>query len=327
MSGLSRRAFNAGLTAAAGAALLPGTAGAQSFATKDLEFVCAFAPGSGADVIVRFFADKMRPMLGKNVITVNKVGALGNIATEYVARSKPDGHTVYLMSAGVLAANTHILKTQTVDVLKELQIFGTMFYSPYMIAVSAKSPHKSIADLTAALKAKGDKASYGFSNGGAVKVVASLYKQKADLTKMEEVTYRSSQECFNDLDSGQLDFGVFESVFSISEQKKGTMRILAVSTPERLKSAPDFPTMTELGYPMNVIGWWAGFVPSATPRPIVDQLGKMLSDVVASEDGRKFLTSIATDPWIQSPDQGQAFMKKDIEAWGEFVKIAKIEKV
>ncbi|MDB5533151.1 MAG: Tripartite-type tricarboxylate transporter, receptor component TctC [Hyphomicrobiales bacterium] len=326
MNKISRRTFNTGLTAALGADLV-GTSGAraQSFATRDVLFICGFAAGSGADLTVRFFAEKMRPMLGRNVLVENKVGALSNIATEYVARSKPDGHTLYVTSAGVLAANQHLLKTPTVDLANALQVFGTINKAPYMITVRGDSPYKSIAELTAAMKEKGDKASYGFAAGGAVKVVGALYKEKAGLQAVE-ISYRASADYVNDLASGKIDFVIADNVFAIAQQQQGRMRILAVSTPQRLQAAPDYPTMTELGYPVNVIGWWAGLVPSATPRPIVDQLGKMLNDVVASEDGKKFLSSIGSDPWIQTPDQGQAFMREQIKDWGEYVKIANIEK-
>jgi tripartite-type tricarboxylate transporter receptor subunit TctC len=104
------------------------------------------------------------------------------------------------------------------------------------------------------------------------------------------------------------------------------LRILAVSTAQRKKTAPEFPSMTELGYPMDLQGWWAGLVPAATPRPIVEQLGKWISTVTASEEGKAFLASIASDPWVTTPDEAQAFFLKEIERWGEYVRIANIEK-
>ena len=103
------------------------------------------------------------------------------------------------------------------------------------------------------------------------------------------------------------------------------MRILAVSTGQRMKAAPDYPTMTELGYAMDLRGWWAGLVPVGTPKPVVEQLGKWISEVVSSDEGKAFLASIASDPWINSPEEARAFFLKEIEQWREFVKVAKIE--
>src|SRR6187402_99678 len=106
------------------------TAVAQQFPSQDIHLICGFAAGSGADVIVRFIGDKLKALSGRSVIVENKPGALGNIATEYVAKSKPDGYTVYITGASALAANMHVLKNPSVDVGKALQIVGTINKQP-----------------------------------------------------------------------------------------------------------------------------------------------------------------------------------------------------
>ncbi len=325
MSRISRRVFNAGLSSAAVAAGVVGsrTAWSQAFPSQDIHFICGFAAGSGADVIVRFIAEKMRPLAGRTIVVENKPGALGNIATEYTARSKPDGHTVYITGASALAANQHILKSPTVDVANALQIVGTINRQPVMVAVSTNSPHKSIAELTAAMKLKGEKASYASANPSA-KVVGAMYKEKAGLQAVD-VQYRTGAEYLNDLASGNIDFAIPDNVLAVAQANAGRMRILAVSTGKRLDAAPEYPTMTELGYPMDLVGWWAGLVPSATPKPIVDQLGAWLTQVVTSEEGKKFLNGIASDPWVNSPEQAQAYWRKQIDEWRDYVRIAKIE--
>jgi tripartite-type tricarboxylate transporter receptor subunit TctC len=323
---ISRRGV---LKASAAAALAPAAnlfssdARAQAFPSQDIHFVCGFAPGSGADVIVRFFAEKVRVLSGRTVIVENKVGALGNIATEYVARSKPDGYTVYITGASALAANMSVMKNPSVDVGKALQIVATINKQPTMIAVRADAPWKTMAELTAAMKEKGEKASYAVSNPAA-KVVGALYVEKAGL-KAIEISYRTSADYLNDLASGNIDFAIPDNVFGVAQSKAGRMRILAVSTGERLKAAPDYPTLKELGYPIEITNWWAALVPSATPRPIVDQIGKWVSEVVASPEGTAFLASVASDAWVSSPDEAQAYFLKQIAQWSEYVRIAKIE--
>jgi tripartite-type tricarboxylate transporter receptor subunit TctC len=319
-------AIQLGLRAIAVAAALSGagTATAQQYPSQDIHFICGFAPGSGADIIVRFYAEKIRVLANRNVIVENRVGAIGNIATEYVARAKPDGYTVYITGASALAASQNISKNPSVDVGKQLQIVGTINKQPVMIGVRGDSPVRTIADLTAMLKAKGDKASYATSNPTA-KVVGAMYKQQAGLQAVD-VSYRTSAEYLNDLAAGNIDYAIPDNVFAVAQARAGRMRILAVSTGQRMKAAPDYPTMTELGYPMDLQGWWAGLVPAGTPRPIVEQLGKWVSAVTASEDGKAFLASIASDPWVSGPDEAQAFFLKQIEQWGEYVRIAKIEK-
>ncbi len=312
-----------GAAAMPAAGLFPMPALAQQYPSQDIHFICGFAAGSGADIIVRFFSEKIRVLSGRQVIVENKVGAIGNIATEYVARSKPDGYTVYITGASALAASQAISKNPTVDVGKQLQIAGTINKQPLMIGVRADGPIKTMAELTAAMKAKGEKASYATSNPTA-KVVGAMYKERAGLAAVD-VPYRSSADYLNDLASGNIDYAIPDNVFAVAQARAGRMRILAVSTGQRMKAAPDYPTMTELGYAMDLRGWWAGLVPVGTPKPVVEQLGKWISEVVSSDEGKAFLASIASDPWINSPEEARAFFLKEIEQWREFVKVAKIE--
>jgi tripartite-type tricarboxylate transporter receptor subunit TctC len=296
---------------------------AQQYPAQDIHLICGFAAGSGADVIVRFIGEKMKALSGRAVIVENKPGAGGNIATEYVARAKPDGYTVYITGASALAANMHVIKSPSVDVGKALQIAGTINKQPVMIAVRADSPYKTMAELTQAMKAKGDKASYAFANPTA-KVVGAMYKEKAGLQAVD-VSYRTGAEYLNDLGSGAVDFAIPDNVLAVAQARNGRMRILAVSTGERMQAAPEYPTMTESGYPMDLRGWWAGLVPAGTPKPIVDQLGVWISQIVASDEGKKFLANIASDAWVSKPDEAQAYFLEQIKQWGDYVRIAKIE--
>jgi tripartite-type tricarboxylate transporter receptor subunit TctC len=103
------------------------------------------------------------------------------------------------------------------------------------------------------------------------------------------------------------------------------MRLLGVGANTRMQAAPDIPTMTELGYPMDIRSWWGILVPAATPRPIVDQLNAWFSQVVASPETTKFLQGIAADPWVSTPDEGQAYFLQQIKDWADYVRIANIE--
>lgn len=296
---------------------------AQQYPVQDIHLICGFAAGSGADVIVRFIAEKMKTLSGRSIIVENKVGAGGNIATEYVARAKPDGYTVYITGASTLAANMHVLKNPGVDVGQAFQLVGTINKQPVMVAVRSESPFKSMAELTVAVKAKGDKATYAIANPTA-KVVGAMYKEKAGLQAVE-VYYKTGAEYLNDLASGVIDYAIPDNVLAMARARAGSMRILAVSTAERMQAAPDYPTMTELGYPMDLRGWWAGLVPTGTPKPVVDRLNKWLSEIVVSDDGKKFFADIASDPWVSSPEEAQAFFLQQIKQWGDYVRIARIE--
>jgi tripartite-type tricarboxylate transporter receptor subunit TctC len=305
------------------ASTAPQAAQAQAYPTQDVHFVCAFAAGSGADIIVRYFSDKMRSLMGRSIIVENRVGAIGNLATEYVARSKPDGHMIYVTGASGVAANMHIFKNPSVDVGNALQVAATINKATMMLGVRADAPWKTAPELTAAMKLKGDKASYAIANPTA-KVLGALYKERAGLQSVE-VGYRTGADFLNDLYGGNIDYAIPDNIQAMAQARAGRMRILAVGAATRMQSAPDLPTMTELGYPMDVRTWWAALVPAATPRPIVDQLNAWFGQVVATEETRAFLAGIASDPWVSTPEEGQAFFREQIKEWGDYVRLAKIE--
>jgi tripartite-type tricarboxylate transporter receptor subunit TctC len=304
-------------------ATVPQGARAQAYPSQDVNFICGFAAGSGADIIVRYFADKMRPLMNRTIVVQNKPGAIGNIATEYVARAKPDGYTILVTGGNSVAASMHLFKKPSVDVAKAFQIAATINNATMMIAVPAESPVKTIADLTAALKEKGSKATYAFANPTS-RVLGAMYKEKAGLQAVE-VGYRTGADYLNELYSGKIDFAVVDNVQGMAQANAGRMRLLAVGADKRMQAAPDIPTLTELGYPMNIRSWWAALVPSGTPKPIVDQLNAWFSQVVATEETKKFLNGIASDPWVSKPDEGQAYFLQQIKDWGDYVRVANIE--
>jgi tripartite-type tricarboxylate transporter receptor subunit TctC len=302
---------------------VPQDARAQAYPSQDVQFICGFAAGSGADIIVRYFADKMRPLMNRTIIVQNKPGALGNIATEFVARAKPDGHTIYVTGANSVAASMHIFKKPPVDVGTALQVVATINKATMMVTVRADAPWKSVPELTAAMKEKGEKASYAFANPTS-KVLGAMYRERAGLQAVE-VAYRTGADYLNELYAGKIDFAVADNIQAMAQTNAGRMRILAVGAGTRMQSAPNIPTLTEFGYPMDIRSWWAALVPAGTPKPIVDQLNALFSQVVESEETKTFLNGIASDPWVSKPEEGQAYFLQQIKDWGDYVRVAKIE--
>ena len=310
------------LALAAAFMLSPAGVSAQQYPAQDIHFICAFPAGSGADVIVRYYAEKIRPLTGKAIIVENKPGAGGHIALEYVSRAKPDGYTVFVHAGSGVAASMSLLKNPAVDVAKQIQVAGTINRQPYMIIVPSTSPHKTLADLTKAMLAKGDKASYGTSNPSST-ILAEIYKNTTGV-KAVEVDYKTGADMVNDIASGALDFGSADPVQALSMQAKGDWRILGISSGERLKATGDLKTMTEQGVKMDVTGWWAAMVPTGTPKPVIEQINKWWVQVVSSDDTKKFLAQFGGDALIETPEVAQARLIKDIKDWADYVKLAKI---
>ena len=326
MNHISRRRILAATGATVALALLafPSVVVAQKYPDQDIHVICAFPAGSGADILVRFFAEELRKKAGQTVIVENKVGAAGNIAAEYTARAKPDGYTIYIHAGSSTAANFHLFKKPPIDPSKELQVVATLNKQPFMVVVAADSPYKNLKELTTAMLKKGDKASYAQSNTTG-KVMGELYKVATGV-KAVEIPYRTAANSINDFATGAVDYGMIDPVSAISNSSAGRWRMLAVSTEKRMDALPDLPTMTEEGVPgVELSGWFAAMVPAETPRPIVDQLNKWFNEIEAGPETKKFLNRFGGDPWITTPDAGQAQLVKDQKAWEAYVKAAKID--
>jgi tripartite-type tricarboxylate transporter receptor subunit TctC len=320
----SRRLLLTGAVAIAAMMSAPAHVRAQAYPAEDIHVICAFPPGSGADVLVRYFAEELRKKAGRAVIVENKPGASGNISAEYVARAKPDGYTVYIHGASAIAANFHLFKKPPINPVKDIQIVASLNQQPFMIVVAANSPYKTLKELTDAMLKKGDKATYAQSATFG-KVMGELYKASTGV-KAVEVAYRSATDSLNDFASGAVDYGMKDPVFSIVQEREGRLRSLAISGEKRIQAMPNLPTMKEMGVPgVELFGWFAAMVPAGTPRPIVDQLNKWFNEIEAMPQTVEFLGRFGGDPWITTPDEGQAALVKDQEAWGRYVKAAKIE--
>src|SRR5262245_17677315 len=299
-----------------------GGARAQDYPNQDIHLICGFPPGSGADVFVRYFGEKLRPVAGRTVIVENKVGANSNIATEYVARSKPDGYTLYPFAGTTVAATMHLFKNPPVDVGKSIAVAATTSNLAFMLVVDAKSPYQNVADLTAAMKKKGAGASYAVAANPGI-IMGALYKNAAGLEAVE-VLYKNAIDSLNEIQNGKLDYGLHDPIFALGQAREGRLRVLGVSTGKRLQSVPDLPTMAEQGVPMNLELWWGIMLAAGTPKPIVDKINQWFAQIVSTEDTRKFLALSGADPMIRTPEEAQVMFQKAIVEWGDYVRIAKI---
>jgi tripartite-type tricarboxylate transporter receptor subunit TctC len=314
---------SAATLAVAAALVLSGGVNAQQYPNQDIHFICAFPPGSGADVLVRYFAEKVRPLTGKNIVVENRSGAGGNIAIEYVAKAKPDGYTVFVHGVSGVATNMNTFKRPPTDAAKTIQVAATINRQPFMMLVDQKSPYKTVADVTKAMKEKGEKASYA-SAAPFGTVMGEIYKARTGV-KAVEVVYKNAVDSLNDQLSGSVDYSMHDPVYALAQQREGRLRILGVSTRKRLEAIPDIPTMAEQGVDMDLTGWWGAMVPQGTPRPIVEQINKWFVEVVSSQETKAFLNKFGGDQNIMPIDEAQKAMIEEIKNWAEYVKIAKIE--
>ncbi len=297
---------------------------AAAYPEREIHSIGMFPAGSGADVMVRYFSNKLSELVGKPVIVENKAGAFGNIATSYVARSAPDGYTIYIApGSSVLAAAPSLFRTLNYDPINDFEHITTLFKVSFIQIVDAKSPFKTVDDLTKFLKEKGDKASYGsVANTGLV--ASELYKKSAGLNTVE-VKYKEVQGMLVDLLSNNIAFAHIDPTSVLGQLQDGSVRALSTSSVQRIKALPNVPGSAEAGIKdMDLVAWWSVHVPKGTPKEIVNQLEVWFNQIAVMDDVGKWLVNIGCDPYPGNSKLVHELLVKDTKAWAEYVKLANI---
>jgi tripartite-type tricarboxylate transporter receptor subunit TctC len=305
------------------ASVLP--AAAQQYPARPITIICGYAAGTGGDVLARYFGEKLRQLGGQPVLVENKAGAQTNVAAEYVARSKPDGYTLFITPANsTFSSNTFLFKSLPFDPIKDFTPITTLATLPFLVTVSPNTSIKSMSDLTAHLKAKGAKGSYAYGNSTA-QVMTELYKQIEGL-KTEGVPYRATPQAMPDIDKGDIDVMFMDATFALQQAKEGRLRILAATTAQRSAVAPDYPGMEEAGVKgFDLSGWWAMWMPANPPPDVLAKLEGWFNQVVATDETRDFLLRNGLAPLKGSSKWAADYLPKDIEKWGKAIKAANIE--
>jgi tripartite-type tricarboxylate transporter receptor subunit TctC len=304
--------------------VLPVPASAQDYPARDITTVCPFAAGTGADITVRYFSAKLSDVLGRPVIVLNKAGATGNIASETVAKAKPDGYTISITPASsTMAAAPHLYKKLPFDPVKDFTPVTTLASLSFVLIVDARKPIHSVADLIAHLKAR-DGGFYGGSNNTGI-VAAELFKDAIGIDA-KRVAYKNIADSVNDMIAGHTDFTFTDATWVVEQAKAGRIRALAVTSARRSSVLPDVPTLAEAGFPgIELEPWWGVFLPAGAPQPVVTRLASAFDRILAMPETTEFLTRFANEPFPGTPDSLRDLLAKEIKRWGELVKLSKIE--
>ena len=297
---------------------------AMAYPDKTITIVVPTAAGGGNDAMARTIAQKLGPLLGQTVIIDNRAGANGAIASEFVARAAPDGHTLMFGYIATHAMNPALQKLRY-DPVADFAPIGLVGYSPTLMVANATVPVKDVKDLVAQLKAKPDRFTYASAgNGTAPHFAAELFKLNAGVV-MTGVPYKGSAPAVSDTIGGQTQF-MFPSLFTaLPHVKSGKLRALAVAGPKRSKLLPDVPTLKEAGVDgVEVQQWYGFFAPAKTPKAIVDQLNKALNQVLADKETEKRIEDHGADVETSTPEQFGELVKTELGKWKAVVQRAKL---
>ena len=301
---------------------------AEDYPVRPIRIVHGFAPGGAADTLSRIVADGLSKRLGQAVIVDAKPGAGGNIATETVAKAAPDGYTLGLVTGGhTISAALH--KTLPYDPVDSFEMISTMVYYALVIAVRNDYPAKTLGELIAIAKAKPGSLSFGSVGFGSTHHLAGELLNTSAGIAMVHVPYRGDAQTITALLSGDVPVIVGTSVLVAPQVASGTVRALAVTSPQRTALLPQVPTVSEAGVPGFDVRTWAGLLaPKGTPAAIIDQLNRTLREVLADPDSRgKIETAVAGDVRASTPDEMKQLVTSEIVKWTAVVDKANIPRI
>jgi tripartite-type tricarboxylate transporter receptor subunit TctC len=297
----------------------------SDFPNRPIKMLVGFGAGGSTDVAARIMAQKMSQILGQTILVENRTGASGLIAAEDVAKSPPDGYTLMMASQTVLAVAPRLYRKAAVDPLKDFVAVVYCGASPLVLVVNPSFPAHTTADIIAMAKAEPGKIIFGTGGVGTTPHIASEMFQHAAGIKMTHVAYRGEAGAINDLVAGQIP-AMFANLSAITGQlKAGTVRALAVTSPERAPSAPDIPTVAET-LPGFAADTWFGIVaPTGTPPDVVARLRAAARRTLAEDDTRKRYAELGMTTGGSTAIELDAYIKSEIAKWSKVINDANIQ--
>jgi tripartite-type tricarboxylate transporter receptor subunit TctC len=294
----------------------------SKYPTRPIHIIVGFAAGGGNDIIARIFAQKLSEDLGQPVIVENKPGGGAIVATEYVARSQPDGYTLLVGATG-MAINQSLYAKLPYDSLRDFVAISELVSYPLILIVNASLPVKTVSEFVAYAKANADKMNYA-SASASFQLVTELFKQKTG-APMQAIPYKSANESVLAVVSGQVTTAIADAGPVSPQVKAGKVRALAVAAPKRMEDFPDVPTMKEAGFDIDATLWTGVFAPKDTPPAIVARLEGEFMRIAGLPDVIIHLKPLGIETIGSSSGEFTRIFTSDIARWGEVAKAANIK--
>lgn len=312
-----------------GLAALPAFSHAQgnsdAFPARQVNIVVPFAAGQSGDILARLVGDGLSKLWSKPVVVDNKVGAGGTVGSKAVAGMPGDGYTLLLGSSGPMVVAPNLYKNAGYDPRRDFAPIMNVAGVAQLLVVAANSPHKTVQELVAAAKAAPGKLSYGSGGAGSFQhLTMEMFKQRSG-AELQHVPYKGSSPAYNDLFGGRLD-AMFDSQPAVMGfLQSGRARVLAVSTPQRVSTLPEIPTIAESGYAgFDALGWLGIVAPGGLDQGLRNRLNTDLRKVLAMPEVKAKLASMGMLTLASSPEEFAKTIDGELTKWAGVIKTANI---
>jgi tripartite-type tricarboxylate transporter receptor subunit TctC len=296
-------------------------AGSQSYPSRPVRVVVGFPPGGGTDILARVLAPRLSEHLGQPFVVENRPGATTNIASDLVAKSPPDGHTL-LFTTSALAINMSLYKNLPFDALRDFAPISVFAQSPNLL-VAHSSAGASVKELLAQAKAKPGSMNYSSAGSGTSQHLAGeLFKVRTG-TYIVHIPYKGTAASLTAVIAGEVHFSFANVPAILGHVRSGRLKALAVLAPKRSDLMPDVPTMEEAGVAgVEVPVWYALLGPAGLPRDIVKALNDATVRAANAPDQRQKLVEQGAEPVGNTPEEFAKLLREEVAKWGEIVKVS-----
>jgi tripartite-type tricarboxylate transporter receptor subunit TctC len=322
----TRRPILKALLALAALTLPAAPAGAQgAFPSKPLNFVIPFGPGGATDIIARTIQPKLTERFGQPVLIDNKPGAGGVVATSYVAKSAPDGHTLFL-SWDTHTINPIVIKDLPYDTFKDFAPVTLLVRLPLVMAAWGGLPAKTLGEFIALAKAQPGKFNFASIGSGSSNRLHSELLNSLAGTQVVHVPYKGGGPAIQAMITGEVAYGFFSYAATRGHLQAGKLKALAVTGTRRMAELPDVPTMAESGFPgYEAYSWMGIYAPAGTPEAVIARLNREFLATLADPEVKAKLVASGVEIVGSSPQQLAQFQRADYEKWAKFVQEAKLK--
>ena len=307
-----------------GALLAAAPAGAQDYPAKPIRIIHGFTPGGPVDIIARLMAAQFGERFGQQAIVEGKPGAGGTVGANFVAKSEPDGYTLFLMASGHATA-PGLYKSLPYDAVEDFTMISMLASSPFAIATRPGSGFDSIQDLVQKARAEPGRIDIGTGGvGSGMHLVSVLFQARLGI-KLNHIPYKGGNAPVLALLSGEIPI-IFSSVAGITPQvESGKMKLLAVTTKKRFAPLASVPTIAETVVPgFDALAWYALAAPKKLPAPILAKLNEATLAALKRPEVVDRLQAQGAEPWGTAPREAQAFLAGDVARWTKTIRDEKI---